>query len=392
MSRAEFTVALVGRPNVGKSTLFNRMARKRRAITFDQPGITRDLVAEPVEYDGRRFLLVDTGGYMTGGGGGRPPSEDPRAGPAGGLRVRPGRLSGRLPRRAAPPRQGDRRDAARAGKAGPARREQGGREGRQGRRFPVPRPLRRRHPSRFRRARHGGIRTARGDRRADSRPDRRRGGDGCDGRRPSADRRGGTAERGKVDARQHAGGVRAGHRLGDPRHHARRDRRQGGAGRKEVPADRHRGNPREAEDRRGGRNLLRDEEPRLDQAVRPRDPADRRPRGAHPPGPAGPALHPRRGARGGRRREQGRRVDHGGGAPEGIAHDRGRARIRRLRARRPHGGHFGKGIPAALPEDRGSQRELPPARPDRPAEPDGAVVPLHRPDPVAARGGTALST
>src|SRR3972149_1712397 len=39
----------------------------RRAITFDQPGITRDLVAEPVEYDGRRFLLVDTGGYMTGG-------------------------------------------------------------------------------------------------------------------------------------------------------------------------------------------------------------------------------------------------------------------------------------------------------------------------------------
>lgn len=67
MSRGEFTVALVGRPNVGKSTLFNRMARKRRAITFDQPGITRDLVAEPVEYDGRHFLLVDTGGYMTGG-------------------------------------------------------------------------------------------------------------------------------------------------------------------------------------------------------------------------------------------------------------------------------------------------------------------------------------
>src|SRR3990170_2913961 len=69
MSRGEFTVALVGRPNVGKSTLFNRVARKRRAITFDQPGITRDLVAEPVEYDGRHFLLVDTGGYMTGGGG-----------------------------------------------------------------------------------------------------------------------------------------------------------------------------------------------------------------------------------------------------------------------------------------------------------------------------------
>jgi GTP-binding protein len=66
MPRTEFRVSLVGRPNVGKSTLFNRITGKRRSITYGEPGVTRDLVSLPAEYDGKRFRLVDTGGYLSG--------------------------------------------------------------------------------------------------------------------------------------------------------------------------------------------------------------------------------------------------------------------------------------------------------------------------------------
>jgi GTP-binding protein len=55
-------VAIVGRPNVGKSTLFNRYAGSRRALVEDEPGLTRDRIAEEVEVGTRRVLLVDTAG------------------------------------------------------------------------------------------------------------------------------------------------------------------------------------------------------------------------------------------------------------------------------------------------------------------------------------------
>ncbi len=57
------TIAVIGRPNVGKSTLVNRMIGRREAIVEDTPGVTRDRVKYEAEWNGRRFFLVDTGGW-----------------------------------------------------------------------------------------------------------------------------------------------------------------------------------------------------------------------------------------------------------------------------------------------------------------------------------------
>jgi len=60
-------VAIVGRPNVGKSTLFNRLVKRREAIVDSTSGVTRDRHYGNSDWNGREFTVIDTGGYVVGG-------------------------------------------------------------------------------------------------------------------------------------------------------------------------------------------------------------------------------------------------------------------------------------------------------------------------------------
>ena len=118
-------VAVVGRPNVGKSTLVNRIVGRREAIVEENPGVTRDRKILDAEWAGREFDIVDTGGWLAAGDSleRQVSAQAERAIAAAGGRAARRRRHGGRDRGGRP----GGRPAAPAGPADPGRRQQGGR-------------------------------------------------------------------------------------------------------------------------------------------------------------------------------------------------------------------------------------------------------------------------
>ena len=61
-------IAIIGRPNVGKSTLINTLLNRQQTVTYDEPGVTRDILEFPLIHDDKQVMLLDTGGLLEGQG------------------------------------------------------------------------------------------------------------------------------------------------------------------------------------------------------------------------------------------------------------------------------------------------------------------------------------
>ena len=116
-------VAVVGYPNVGKSSLVNRLTETREAVVHEQPGVTRDRKELLTDWNGRELTLVDTGGVDLAGAR-RARTLDPGAGAHGAARCRPRGAGGRRACRAAARRPGHGGAAPARHRPGDRRREQ----------------------------------------------------------------------------------------------------------------------------------------------------------------------------------------------------------------------------------------------------------------------------
>ena len=232
-------LAVVGRPNVGKSTLVNRIIGRREAVVEDVPGVTRDRVSYDANWNGRAFTVVDTGGWDPDARG--LAELDPGPGRDRGLAGRRGAVRRRRDRRDHRRRRGRRQDPAQVRQAGGAGGQQGRRPAHRGRGLRAVEP-------RARRAVPGlGAARPRLGRHARRRPRRR-----CPSRRPRRDARGRRAapdrdrrqaQRRQVLAAQQAGRLGAGRRRQRRRHHRRPGRRAGRARRPDLALHRHRRHP-----------------------------------------------------------------------------------------------------------------------------------------------------